>query len=535
MSPLLKNILRRALNHNRTYLSHLLLAYRSALKNNLLPTLEDLRISLRAIYPISSTTILSRRLWGAAHPYASLYIRQYFSSRYLLTNKKLLCALHYPEIRFGIPLPPIYIYYIRNSVPNISIYKSFILWQLHLLSLYLKGLRRLAFAHISSVASFFRPSTSKPFVFFLDLSRSNIPISKLGQTFTCIDWYRNFSGLSYDDVHYCHNVPGFSSKYLTYRRSPIPLPTTLSSYLCFLRWSIYALYDSTYSLFTNRWYNILVFQEAVDSACLRYTDRSLNGCKYLFNNSRPYPPAWTYEARNQGAEILFYFYSTNSIPFLRRDGTRPLSSMYTLMNWPHYFVWDRYQTRFVHQCQSSIIPRITCVGPIPFSDSLEPYTISHRRSIAFFDVAPKVLSLYAAHCFSTDFYIPRVSQQLLASLVDLAKELDFHIYWKVKRVLGNSIHPRYHSLVNSYLNHPRVHQIPPAVSPFRLIQDVSYVISQPFTSTAKIAASLNVPTVYYDPSYIVSPDDSSCNDIPLVNAHADLRQILIKHLHSIPS
>ena len=68
--------------------------------------------------------------------------------------------------------------------------------------------------------------------------------------------------------------------------------------------------------------------------------------------------------------------------------------------------------------------------------------------------------------------------------------------------------------------------VAPEFSAIRVIQASCAVISMPFTSTALIARSLGVPSVYYDPSGIVKRDDRAAHGIEILIGRHELERWL---------
>ena len=98
----------------------------------------------------------------------------------------------------------------------------------------------------------------------------------------------------------------------------------------------------------------------------------------------------------RGAEIIMYFYSTNSEPIQRSKGEVPPQNMYSLMNWPRYLVWDEFQANVV-SAYSSTNPVISIVGPIWFSDHGGGMLDIHNNSVAIFDIQPHRLQQYCSY------------------------------------------------------------------------------------------------------------------------------------------
>ena len=63
------------------------------------------------------------------------------------------------------------------------------------------------------------------------------------------------------------------------------------------------------------------------------------------------------------------------------------------------------------------------------------------------------------------------------------------------------------------------------------IEKADIVVSMPFTSTSLIGNAYSVPSVYYDPFFIISKQDRGANGLPLLSGKDELRQWIksLKH------
>jgi polysaccharide biosynthesis PFTS motif protein len=75
----------------------------------------------------------------------------------------------------------------------------------------------------------------------------------------------------------------------------------------------------------------------------------------------------------------------------------------------------------------------------------------------------------------------------------------------------------------------------PSTSAFRLVQNADVIVSLPFTSTSLIGKVYNIPSVYYDPSFIISKGDRGSNGINLLSGKDELRKWLKKIKNNIYS
>jgi len=64
----------------------------------------------------------------------------------------------------------------------------------------------------------------------------------------------------------------------------------------------------------------------------------------------------------------------------------------------------------------------------------------------------------------------------------------------------------------------------------RVIESSCAVISMPFTSTAIIAREIGKPSVYYDPTGGLQPDDRAAHGIPILSTVEELEAWLSSYV-----
>lgn len=186
------------------------------------------------------------------------------------------------------------------------------------------------------------------------------------------------------------------------------------------------------------------------------------------------------------------------------------------MNWPNYYVWDLRQESFIKSCND--FPRkILRVGPIWFSDSYDDFNFPTPRSIAIFDVQPMDDIRYLEYAFYPDYYTAENCIDFLKDIIDIGIKYNIKLLLKHKRDIGKIGNSAYHSFVQSKVNSNSIELINSDISPFRIIPNVSAVISMPFTSTGIVAKDANVLSVYYDPTGSINSSNPCSRDIEIIN------------------
>jgi polysaccharide biosynthesis PFTS motif protein len=513
----------------------MLQGYRNLKINDELHKIDDIRlILLRQNIPIPDSQF-SKILYGASFPNAELIIRQQLAKRFLVLNKALLIALSRPNRGVIAPLPKQFRSVISNQGFLVSNWRCGFLWHSYIGLMFIYGFLKVALIFFQGFSFKGIGEEKKSYVYFYNISKGNIPYedNQKSSCYNLISWYLQLDGRikkSFDEIR--HSVSGVSINLLDgilrYQSEPLPRGRGLVFCLKYFYWSVNAILKTFSDFIRGRWWHALILHEAAVSAKVRLLPSDLLAKQYLFNNSTHYPPLWTYEAEKLGSEILFYFYSTNCEQFQRKDKTRPFSSLYSIMNWKSYLVWDNYQAKFVAMCEGRN-PKISVVGSIWFQDSPEDLPKFFSPGVAVFDVQPFRQSIVAMHVAGVEYY-PYFSKLFINHVSDVIIDCRASMLWKRKRSIGKAVDGKYVALTNSIAKKTQVVIINPEISAVRVIKNSAAVISVPFTSTALLAREMGVPSVYYDPSGEMDSNDLAAHGIPILQTPMELKKWLIATL-----
>jgi polysaccharide biosynthesis PFTS motif protein len=506
--------------------------YRLLKQRGQLALILDLVQSLRDTHLHIPPEHCSQKIFGAAFSQAELVIRQTLSGREHAVIKAILVTLGGGADRVTLPLPERWLRKIEASGFKVNYLQSSI-------SFFLNGWKQLLIGYlqvgVNLIKIFTHPLKEKsevlPYVYFCDLVDTNLPQPPGNENSYCvINWYLQWMGRVRGVYKISHGVADYDCRpvracSLHHQRTPIPLPRVIRDRLRYFTWAIYAISISTFDLLRGRWWHAHLLRETPLAAIARFTDRQLLARQYFFHNSRPYPPLWSYELPLRDSEAVFYWYSINSQPIKRRDGLTPLTTLYSLSNWPRYLVWDDEQSDFVKRFAGKE-PKIEIVGPIWFQDSEEPLIKVKGLTIAVFGVEPFRASRYCLIARSIDYTVPEITNRFILDITDLALNFNAKIFWKRKRDIGRVIHPSFERCSETIRKRANVSILEPSISAFRVIHAVDIVVSMPFTSTALAARHLGKPSAYYDPSSLLVSNDPAAREIPMLQGRRALAEWL---------
>ena len=154
--------------------------------------IEELHQLLRETSCCKSKTTVSKVIFGDGIGSADLIIRQRASKiRFVLTRAILISASN-ERNPIVCPLPIEWARVLRDEGLNVAIIRCALLWLLHALFEFFKGLRtiglslrRIQFRRVSV------HDKTGPFVHFVNLSKGNIPVGEGGdKLFNILNWYK---------------------------------------------------------------------------------------------------------------------------------------------------------------------------------------------------------------------------------------------------------------------------------------------------------------------------------------------------------
>jgi polysaccharide biosynthesis PFTS motif protein len=463
---------------------------------------------------------------------SELIVRQYLLVRLggINLNRALLLAAGKKNTKVVFPLPPEWRLVISLHGFEVAHFRSAVLWQFYVFMLLAYGVAREFQILLAGVGSSSRSrAVEKPYVYFADLGRGNLPHETPGRkSHDVISWYLHWEGRGQDIQAVHHSVANSVSKAenaveIIYQRGPLPALADLNGFAKFLLWSVRAIAIAIIDMLRGRWWHALLLNQAAEAAHARILPPNLLAKEYFFHNSNwIYRPLWTYDAEQRGSIITFYFYSTNCESFKRLDGYPPMPYGWRAMNWPRYLVWDNYQADFVRRAVGDDV-NIETVGDIWFQSSAGEIQTLPRMAVAVFDVAPVRESYYRTLGIDFTYYTPRTAISFLIDIQSVLAELNYVLALKRKREIGRRAHPAYRSTVATLNRAPNFVEVDSGIEAARLIEDCAAVISMPFTSTALLGRAAGKPSSYYDPHGLLQKDDRAAHGIVMLRGRDELR------------
>ena len=473
----------------------------------------------------------SPSIFGAAAESGELVIRQYLLLRIggARLNTLLLRALGRPGASLSCPMPAQWRAVLEQHGFQPSHWRCELLWKLYTFAAWAYGVVQIGRVLLGAITS--RSDRALPrerHVYFVGLSRGNLPQREGGvSSHDIVSWYLQWDGRDRQIASVRHSVAGSGTlevdgASVRAQSGPLPALSGVRPVFRYLAWGVTAALTALVSLLRGHWWNALLLNQAALRVQVAVSPVDSLAREYFFHNSGwLYRPLWTYELDSKQSGATLYFYSTNCERFKTPQGYAAPYYGYSAMNWPHYLVWDRHQADFVRRAAGAA-SRVSEVGPIWFSSNPQAVSMGGDRYIALFDVTPARFSRFCELGPDNEFYTSAVANAFVEDAVTVARQSGARILWKRKRNVGRAAHPAYRRVVESLDQDETVVLLDTETSAIRVIEACSAVISMPFTSTAVIARSLGVPSVYYDPSGTVQRDDRAAHGINILIGRSEL-------------
>ena len=479
---------------------------------------------------------ISKIIFQSASENAEIVIQQYLLVRIggLSLNRALLYSIGKTGSKVVHPLPSIWRNVLREHGFEVAGFRSAVAWYIYLTLVYVYGVHAIIGIVFMGIKETILPSFPAlgRYVYFCGLTADNLPQpTKTRRSHDIVSWYQQWQGRITSLDTLCHNVKGVKPVKVKHVPTisvqeivpPLNRPAVVVRYF---GWGVSVIVGALFDLMRGRWWHAFLLNQAATAMQARLQDPDNLARSYLFHNSGwIYRPLWTYEAERKGSDISLYFYSTNCEPFRHAQGYPKYNNSWQVTTWPHYLVWDKYQSDFIGRSVGERA-KINIVGPIWFSASSEDEIDLPSKAVAVFDVQPVRNTYYQTLGLDFDYYIPETSNQFLADVYEVVVECGGSIAHKRKRYIGKRAHPKYRNFVGKMDQLHDYITVNPDMSAARLIDGCVAVISMPFTSTALIGRGLGKPSVYYDPLGLIQKNDRGAHDIQIITGPVALRNWL---------
>ena len=478
----------------------------------------------------------SRYIFGNATSNAELVVRQFLSKSFLYKGPESISlqqSIYLSKSKEGrkiiFPLPKHWQTLLTNNGYDVNKILSSILWFFFILNSFLKGVRSFFYLYRSSFKSIYKfPQKS---IFFVDINKKCLPfIYNQNQSKDIISWYYN-KFVNKNDVNtILHNIIDNSDikiDNLIVKSGNIfdINGFKIKKNIIFLFSSIRIIIIAFLDIFRGRWWSTILLSDAIYAQLYKIIPKETLPIEYLFSNSSwLYRPLWTYEAEKYGSKVILYFYSTNIEDLRVNNKYEEYIKNFSLMNWPNYIVWDKYQLNFIERATVNNSEKNILIlnSFIHFSDYPSLLPKNTKKVISIFDITPFRLSRLIQLSEIDQYLTSKIIIQFLDDIKYICEKYGFIIYYKAKRSTTlNIFDKKYLNLINNSISSNFI-TIHPDISAIRVIEASNANISIPFTSTALIGSYLGKPSVYYDPTDKIGKNDRASHGIEILSGKMEL-------------
>ena len=248
--------------------------------------------------------------------------------------------------------------------------------------------------------------------------------------------------------------------------------------------------------FNKHWFDLIILKEYFISNCFKYSEFIPRA--FYFNNSDYLSrPLWSYLHKN--LSTYFYFYSTNY------KNLKPSMPYFTYgfknANWPFYYLWSISHLKELQLKKTNSFKYKIISSPISFSDNSHFINKPNTKTISLFNVQP--LAKEYLIDYSLDHHDYYFNENNLISfykiLISFIENLGIKCFIKEKR-LNNRVSNDYINYINHIKKLSFIEYVPEECSTLKVIKSSNLVISIPYSSPSIIAKSLNVKSIYFDPT-----------------------------------
>jgi polysaccharide biosynthesis PFTS motif protein len=428
-----------------------------------------------------------------------------------------------------IPLPDEWLQTLTDNNIKVSKFLSKIFFLFFALKQYIIGVLQFFSYLIKNLLYQFKKKeiSRESFSYLMYLHTDCLPPRDGSSNYNIIEWYLKWDGKAEGITQIQHGVKVsdyYHSETLISNSSYIPKIENAYKLLLFALWGISSIFIALFNLLIGRLQYCIMFREAIENKIISLTRNSHLAREYLFNNENMfYRPLWTYTAESKGSKITYYNWAASFGDFLGPHGYPPAEIGERIQNWPNILQWAMPYGKYLQSILVSTSSEVKIVDPIYYCDFGSESYKSDKPLISIFDVTPQRTYFMDVLVPSVEYRTYIVGKKFLEDIYEIATQNGFNLLWKRKRNYSARHHKAYIKFAEEFSKRPGVISANPRSSAFHVVQQSKAVISVPFTSTALIAESFNIPSVYYDPSKILFNEDRAAQGIPLVSGKEELK------------
>jgi polysaccharide biosynthesis PFTS motif protein len=273
--------------------------------------------------------------------------------------------------------------------------------------------------------------------------------------------------------------------------------------------------------------NYFIFLDEIFYYFLFSNKKKVFDLVFFDNSNFSFRPLWTFLNESiQKNSVHFYFYSTNNYSlsqFITEEKhyeTLPIK----LINWPNYIFWNQKQLNFFKNITNKKF-NYRIIEPAIFEGKNLLIKKTNLKRFTIFDITPKnnfeISSLINPfNIYSLDYCI-----SFLSNILEITNKLEIEVFLKTKRNSLLKGDPIYWKNIKKFQKEKKIKKVILGnVSAESIIKHSDAVICIPFTSAALLAETMNVKSIYYDPTGRLNSNFNMSMRTPLIKNKLSLKK-----------
>jgi hypothetical protein len=427
--------------------------------------------------------------------------------------------------KFIYPLPVTYLKIIQPDV-KINFYLSNLCWNLYLFC-------KIIFSFITiffTIFSFFKFKNNFVNIYLNTDLKVEINKKINQKKINIFEWIIELFKIN-KNVYFFHNIKNINKEATIKKKYSFKYKkNNIKSIFCFSELKLYFYSILKIFLFlmiciSKSKKNYLIFLDEIFYYFLFSKKKKVFDLVFFDNSNLSFRPLWTFSNESiKKNSVQFFFYSTNSSTLVITEEKHYETLPIKLINWPNYIFWNQRQLKWFKTITNKQF-NFRIIEPGIFEGKNLLIKKTNLKRLTIFDVAPKnnfeistLINPY--NIYNLDYCI-----SFLSNIFEFTNKLEIEVFLKTKR---NSLlrgDPMYWKNIKKFQNEKKIKKVILGnVSAESIIKHSDAVICIPFTSAALVAETMNVKSIYYDPTGRLNSNFNMSMRTPIIKNKLSLKK-----------
>jgi polysaccharide biosynthesis PFTS motif protein len=333
------------------------------------------------------------------------------------------------------------------------------------------------------------------------------------------NWYKKFSGTS--KIAFVHHIKQAKKKFFTEYLYMDKYPLSFKSYLKFFFKSIKIYFFAFLELMVGNYKQIYCLAEVIQDLRAKEAPSYVIPDVIIFNESNSIVrPLFSYTLEDRGVSVQNFSFSVSAAPNLINETAD--NSPWPLNSWSSIFTFDEFHSEFIRGFRNLGNVKLQEIYEIPFyTDKNISLNFLDNRYIALFDILP--VSGYFGASTLTDIKTNdwETWYQLIDFSMQISEELGIQLAYKPKKSLPKSA-------ITFLNNYPKLVSLDEKISPHRIVEKSTLVITSAITTPLFIGNFYKIPTVVFCPSCKLLRSDPVLRKSQIARNKDELRECILR-------